>query len=36
MKKNKLTTAAGRPYYENEDSMTAGPRGPVMLQDYYL
>lgn len=32
----KLTTAAGRPYYENEDSMTAGPRGPVLLQDYYL
>lgn len=34
--KKKLTTASGRPYYENEDSMTAGPRGPVMLQDYYL
>jgi catalase len=32
----KLTTASGRPYYENEDSMTAGPRGPVLLQDYYL
>lgn len=32
----KLTTAAGRPYYENEDSMTTGPRGPVLLQDYYL
>jgi len=36
MKKKKLTTAAGRPYFENEDSMTAGPRGPVLLQDYYL
>jgi len=34
--KKKLTTASGRPYYENEDSMTAGPRGPVLLQDYYL
>ncbi|MFC1729699.1 catalase [candidate division KSB1 bacterium] len=32
----KLTTASGRPYYENEDSMTAGPRGPILLQDYYL
>ena len=36
MKKKKLTTAAGRPYFENEDSMTAGPRGPGLLQDYYL
>ena len=36
MEKKKLTTASGRPYYENEDSMTAGPRGPVLLQDYYL
>lgn len=36
MKKKKLTTASGRPYFENEDSMTAGPRGPVLLQDYHL
>ncbi|MDY0098225.1 MAG: catalase [Bacteroidales bacterium] len=37
MKKNrKLTTASGRPYFENEDSMTVGPRGPILLQDYYL
>ena len=36
MKKKKLTTAAGRPFFENEDSMTAGPRGPVLLQDYHL
>ncbi|HDT12157.1 MAG TPA: catalase [Candidatus Marinimicrobia bacterium] len=35
-KKKKLTTASGRPYFENEDSMTAGPRGPILLQDYYL
>lgn len=35
-KKKKLTTASGIPYFANEDSMTAGPRGPVMLQDYYL
>jgi len=36
MKKKKLTTAAGRPYFENEDSMTVGQRGPVLLQDFYL
>jgi len=36
MKNKKLTTGAGKPYFENEDSMTAGPRGPVLLQDYYL
>ncbi len=35
-KSKKLTTASGRPYYENEDSMTAGRRGPVLLQDFYL
>ncbi len=35
-KKKKLTTASGRPYFEYEDSMTVGPRGPVLLQDYYL
>ena len=36
MKKKNITTASGKPYFENEDSMTAGPRGPVLLQDYYL
>jgi catalase len=36
MDKKKLTTASGRPYFENEDSMTAGERGPVLLQDFYL
>jgi catalase len=35
-KKEKLTTASGRPYFENEDSMTAGSKGPILLQDYYL
>ena len=35
-KKKKLTTASGRPYFENEDSLTAGPRGPILLQDYFL
>ncbi len=35
-KNKKLTTASGRPYFENEDSMTAGQRGPILLQDFYL
>jgi len=35
-KEKKLTTASGKPYFENEDSLTAGPRGPVLLQDFYL
>lgn len=32
----KMTTAAGAPVYSNEDSMTAGARGPVALQDAWL
>src|ERR1700761_8361967 len=34
--KKKLTTASGIPYVENENSMTAGPRGPILLQDFIL
>lgn len=33
---NKLTTASGRPYVENENSQTVGDRGPILLQDYIL
>jgi catalase len=36
MEQKKLTTASGRPYYEFENSMTAGERGPVLIQDYLL
>ena len=36
MKNKKLTTASGRPYSEFENSLTAGNRGPVLLQDYFL
>ena len=36
LKKKKLTTASGRPYYEFENSLTIGNRGPVLLQDYFL
>lgn len=34
--KKNLTTASGRPYFENENTMSAGPRGPLLLQDYIL
>lgn len=35
--KNKLKTAAGAPVADNQNTMTAGPRGPVLLQDvWYL
>ena len=32
----KLTTAAGAPVVDNQNTQTAGPRGPVMLQDVWL
>ncbi len=32
---NKLTTVAGAPVANNQDSMTAGPRGPMLLQDIW-
>ncbi len=32
----KLTTASGIPYFNDEDSMSAGPRGPLLLQDFIL
>ena len=32
----KLTTASGKPYSENENTMTVGARGPVLLQDFIL
>jgi catalase len=34
--KKRLTTAAGAPVADNHNSMTAGPRGPVLLQDFWL
>ena len=36
MENKKLTNEAGAPVAENEHSLTAGPRGPVMLQDVWL
>ena len=34
--RNTLTTAFGIPVADNQSSLTAGPRGPVLLQDVYL
>jgi catalase len=31
-----MTTAAGTPVADNQNSETAGPRGPVLMQDYQL
>ena len=31
-----LTTQTGRPVGDNQNSMTAGARGPVLLQDFQL
>ncbi len=34
--KDKLTTASGAPVADDLNSVTAGPRGPVLLQDVHL
>ncbi len=34
--KKNLTTAAGAPVVDNQNTMTAGPRGPALLQDVWL
>jgi len=34
--KKKLTTAAGAPVADNQNVMTAGPRGPQLLQDVWF
>jgi len=34
--KDKLTTTGGAPIADNQNSVTAGPLGPVLLQDYQL
>lgn len=35
-KKQKLTTVAGAPVVDNQNVMTAGPRGPQLLQDVWF
>jgi len=36
MKSPILTTSAGAPVADNQNSLSAGPRGPVLLQDWQL
>jgi Catalase len=31
-----LTTTAGAPVANNQNSITAGPRGPLLMEDYQL
>ncbi|WP_339717566.1 catalase, partial [uncultured Sneathiella sp.] len=35
-KQKKMTTTAGAPVPDNQNSITAGERGPVLMQDYQL
>ncbi|MCX6366405.1 MAG: catalase [Armatimonadetes bacterium] len=35
-KRPQLTTAAGTPVADNQNSQSAGPRGPLLMQDYQL
>ena len=34
--RNRLTTNAGAPVADNQNAMTAGPRGPMLLQDVWF
>ena len=36
MESNTLTTSSGNPIDNNQNSMTAGPGGPILLQDFTL
>jgi catalase len=36
MEKNRLTTTSGRPVGDNQNSLTAGARGPVVFEDFLL
>src|SRR6266853_5937992 len=31
-----MTTSSGNPVADNQNSITAGPRGPLLMQDYQL
>ena len=31
-----MTTTAGAPIADNQNSLSAGPRGPLLMQDYQL
>lgn len=36
MQKSTITTSNGAPIDDNQNSLTAGPRGPVLVQDFHL
>ncbi|MEI6155319.1 MAG: catalase, partial [Deltaproteobacteria bacterium] len=36
MEKEKLTNRNGAPVADNQNTMTAGPRGPLLLQDVWF
>jgi catalase len=36
MNKMQLTTTGGNPVFDNQNSVTANPRGPLLMQDYQL
>jgi catalase len=36
MKKTQMTTTGGNPVADNQNSITAGPHGPLLIQDYQL
>ena len=36
MQKTTLTTSTGSPIDDNQNSLTAGPRGPILLSDFTL
>jgi len=36
MEKKRLTTAGGIPIADNQNALTAGPRGPLLVQDWQL
>ena len=36
MKKTQLTTTGGNAIADNQNSITAGPSGPLLMQDYQL
>jgi catalase len=36
MQKNTITNSNGAPIEDNQNSMTAGPQGPIVLSDFHL
>lgn len=36
MQKNTITNSNGAPLDDNQNSMTAGPQGPIVLSDFHL